>query len=204
MFIKENKNRILCFLGLCLIVPFTTLFFSFKKGQTKKQIDFLSVSKDDKSSEMVESAEIVIKDLILKEIERHKGLEVVINASEGKILHLTDKIECKNINCALSDNKNKVADLQADKAVIYKATKDVLLSGQMKGHLYEMIIEGQDINYNYSNQTLVTDKEMVFKHSVFYLIAQKSFLDLKSNKITMSGGIQSEILNFSAGNGSRD
>jgi len=207
MFIKSIKNKRMFFLGLILLFIGTGWFWMCKKTVPKdisskivKSEIKLDLCNSRQSGCLEENAEIIIKDLILKEVEKHKGLEFVINASEGKILNSTDKIECKNIACVLNNNHKKVADLRSNNAVIQKTTKNVFLSGPTVGHTCDMTICGQDISYNYSNQMLTTKKEISYSHQLFSLIAKKSYVDLKNNKIVMSGGVRSEFLNGPAGN----
>lgn len=208
MLIKNNRTKISIFLGLSVLFIAAGCFLIYKRPDSKemsskiiKTESKLDLSNSRQGGCLEENAEIVIKDLILKEVEKHKGLEFVINASEGKILNSADKIECKNITCVLNNNHKKVADLRSSNAVIHKTTKNVFLSGATVGHTCDMTICGQDISYNYSNQMLTTEKEMRYSHQLFSLIAQKSYVDIKNNKIVMSGGVKSEFLNGSAGNG---
>lgn len=201
MFINSTRNKILCLLFLSCFVTVACWLWLYKK--TDSEDSPIKIIKPDikQCACPDENAEIVIKDLILKEVEKHKGLEVTINASEGKILNSTDKIECKNISCSLNNDHKKIADLRANNAIIQKTTKNVFLSGTTVGHTYDMTIHGQDISYNYSSQMLTTDKEVCYAHQLFSLVAQKSCVDLKNSKILMSGGVRSEILNSPAGNG---
>ncbi|MFH1254706.1 MAG: LPS export ABC transporter periplasmic protein LptC [bacterium] len=202
--IKDIRNKILCFFSLGLFVLGTAWFWLHKNTEPKQTPPRVIKSEVKPNGCLEENAEIVIKDLILKEVEKHKGLEFVINASEGKILNSTDKIECKNIACVLNNNHKKTADLRSNNAVIHKTTKNVFLSGNTVGHTCDMTICGQDISYNYSSQMLTTNKEISYSHQLFSLIAKKSHVDLKSNKIVMSGGVKSEFLNSSAGNRNAD
>lgn len=208
MLIKSIKNKKMFFLGLSLLFIVTGWFWMCKRPFFKeasptivKSETKLDLCKSRQSGCLEENAEIIIKDLILKEVEKHKGLEFVINASEGKILNSTDKIECKNIACVLNNNHKKVADLRSNNAVIQKTTKNVFLSGTTVGHTCDMTICGRDISYNYSNQMLSTKKEICYSHKLFSLVAKKSHVELKNNKIIMSGGVRSEFLNGPAGNG---
>lgn len=195
MFLNIFKNKTLCFVGLSVIVPGIFWFWPFKKNKSAQQP--CKVVLDEKCTGTTENAEIIIKDLILKEIEKQKKIEVVVNAGEGKILNSTDKIECKNIRCALKNQNIKIADLHANDAIIQKNTKNVLLSGATVGHIYDMTIQGCDIEFNYSTQTLSTDKESNYSHKNFMISAKKSLVDIKQNKIIMSNGVKSEIVNSS-------
>ena len=197
---KNIQNVILC--GFVFFGIGFGLYYFWKPEKIVVPSQNVGFVKSDEchNSDTNENAEIVIKDLILKEIEKHKGLEVVVNAREGKILNSTDKIECKNINCALNDNNKQIADLRSDSALIHKTTKNVLLSGPTFGHFYDIRIDGQDISYNYSNQTLVTNKKISYHHKHFSMLAKKSSVDLKNHKITMSGGVESTFLSGPACN----
>lgn len=198
---KNIKYIILC--GVIFLSVFFGIvcFWSFEKTYSPNHVVQIIKPENNKIEDLNEKAEIIIKDLILKEIEKHKGLAVIVNAREGKILNSTDKIECKNITCALSDNDNQIADLKSDNALIHKSTKNVLLSGPASGHFYDISINGQDINYNYLNQTLTTNKKIQYQHKYFSMSTNKSLVDLKYNKITMLDGVVCTILNGSASHG---
>lgn len=196
------KNKILCFVGLSVIAPGIFWFWPSKKTNIIEQPSKV-VLEEKITPPTTENAEIIIKDLILKEIEKQKKLEVVVNASEGKILNSTDKIECKNITCALKHQTVKIADLHANNAIIQKNTKNIFLAGGTVGHIYDMTIQGYDIRFNSSNQTLSTNKESIYTHKNFMLSAKKSLVDIKQNKIILSNGVKSEILNSSASNNHR-
>lgn len=208
MLVKNTKNKslylfVMVFFGITIFAAGVCWFLFYKKEQQKSPLKIIQ-SKAKQNTCSDENAEIVIKDLILKEVEKHKGLEVIINASEGKILNSTDKIECKNISCSLNNGSRKIADLRANNAIIHKTTKNIFLSGTTVGHTYDMTVNGNDISYNYSSHMLTTNKEVSYTHKFFSLIAQKSYVDLKNSKIVMSGGVRSEFLNGPAGNDNAD
>ncbi len=187
------KNKLLCLVVASIAISGIFLFWPFKKEPTIK--NFSKTDLEGKYTGTTENAEIIIKDLLLKEIEKQKNLEVVVNAGEGKILNSTDKIKCKNITCSLKNQNMKVADLHANNATIEKNTKNVLLSGPTVGHIYDMTIKGCDIQFTHSTQTLSTNKESLYSHKNFILSAQISLIDIKKNTIMMSNGVKSEIIN---------
>lgn len=169
-------------------------------SENKKLVEATLPNQDSQENKSTENAEIIIKDLILKEIERHKGLEVIINAREGKIIHSDDKIECKNIRCCLSNKSGQIADLMSSNAQIDKANKNVFLTGNTTVHFDDITINSQEVYYNYSNQKLRAEKQTKYEHPNFSLLAQHSKIDLKKNEIKMSGGVKSEFLNCSTEN----
>jgi LPS export ABC transporter protein LptC len=197
---KDIKNKSIYFIGISFAIVLMVWVWFPKKDAIQKSVVKIINPEQIPNKQPGESAEIVIKDLILKEVEKHKGLEVVVNASEGKILNSTDKIECKNIYCALNNNYKQIADVHAYNAVINKTNKNVFLTGSTVGHTCDVTITGQDITYNYSNQTLTTNKKTSYCHEFFSLTAQQSVVDLKNSKFTMSGGVTSEISNGPTGN----
>lgn len=174
------------------------LFNKITYEETTGDSDYSQKDCSDKEKQEIndsENAEIIIKDLILKEIEKHKSLQVIINAHEGKIIHSDNTIECKKIKCSLCDKNRQIADLMSENATIDKTTKNVLLNGETIVHFDNMTINGNDIYYNYSNQTLNTDKKTKYNHPNFNISAQQSRIDFKKNEINMSGGVKSEFLN---------
>lgn len=142
-----------------------------------------------------ENAEIIIRDLILKEIEKQKGLQVIINADEGKIIHSDDKIQCKSIHCSLCNKNKQIAELTASDAIINKATKNIFLNGNAIVHFDDITINSQEVYYSYSSQQLSTTRQTEYEHPNFKLLAQQSTIDFKKSEIKMSGGVQSVFSN---------
>lgn len=182
---------------------FVILFNNFIFSDTSESKDLAVVEQQRgtlKSDYNAENAEIIIKDLILKEIEKHNGLKVIINAREGKIVHSDDRVECKLIKCCLCNQEKQIADLMASNAQIDKTKKNVFLTGNTIIHFEAMTINSQAVSYNYSEQKLYTQKQTKYEHPNFNLLAQQSKIDLKKSEIQMSGGVKSEFLNCSAKN----
>jgi LPS export ABC transporter protein LptC len=199
---KNTSNKAFIIL---IVFSITTiaLFFVFNfSGYSveKKRFELLKSRKQNTDSVSVDNAEIIIKDLILKEIEKHKGLQVVINACEGKIIHSEDKIECTNIKCFLSSQEKEIANLVANTAIIDKASKNIFLSGDTVVRFNDITMIGQDVFYNYSSQVLSTKEQTKYCHPNFFVLAQQSTIDIKKNIICMGGGVKSEILNHPASN----
>ncbi|KKQ32564.1 MAG: hypothetical protein US49_C0006G0015 [candidate division TM6 bacterium GW2011_GWF2_37_49] len=186
------------FSGSFFLVVLFSRFIFLDNSENKNLAEIMAPSEDSQSDKSTENAEIVIKDLILKEIEKHKGLQVIINAREGKIIHSDDKIECKHIKCCLCDKNRQIADLVASDAQIDKANKNVFLIGDTVVHFEEITINSQAVNYNYSEQKLCAEKQTKYEHPNFSILAQHSKIDLKKSEIQMSGGVKSEFLNCSA------
>ena len=69
------------------------------------------------------------------------------------------------------------------------------MQGEVRGNFKELNILGSDINYNFSAQTLETDKTITYTYPQLKLTAQQSFIDLRDNRIEMSGGVITEICN---------
>jgi len=138
-------------------------------------------------------ASITIKDFTLKELEKSKELEVIINAKECNFIHTSDMVMCTHVTCTLFDHKNISASLKTDKAFVNRTQKAIFLSGSVLGHMKDLIIHGSDIYYNFLQQTLTTDKSIMYTHPDFSLCSHQSFIDLKNNRIEMSNGVVSEF-----------
>ncbi len=140
-------------------------------------------------------AEITIKNISFKDIEHKKGYELTVNAGESKFFYTPNTVECNNIECSLTHNQNDtVAHLNASKALINRSAKSIFLSGPVLGNLKELVITGNNIVYDFAQQTLSTNQALIYKHPEFNLQAPKSFVHLKNNSITMDGGVTSEFI----------
>lgn len=137
---------------------------------------------------------ITIKDLTLKELEKNKELEVIINAHECKFLQPSDMVECAQVTCTLLDHKVPSALLKTDKAFINRAKKNIFFSGSVFGTVKDIVIQGNDINYNFSQQILYTDKTTTYHHPDFSIHAKKSFIDIKNNRIELFDGVINEFI----------
>ena len=172
--IKMKKNNtifsiiiISLFSGAFFFVVLFNKFIFSDNSENKDLAEIIAPSEDSQSDKCAENAEIIIKDLVLKEIEKHKGLQVIINAREGKIIHSDDKIACKLIKCCLCDKDKQIADLMASDAQIDKTNKNVFLTGDTVVHFDDITINSQAVNYNYSEQKLCAEKQTKYEHPNF-------------------------------------
>ncbi len=138
-------------------------------------------------------ASITIKDLTLKEFEKSKALELVVNAKECKLLHTSDTVECDQVTCTLLDHKVQSALLKTDKAFVDRTKKTIFFAGNVLGYMKDLVVQGADIYYNFLQQTLKTDKNALYSHPDFSISCQQSFIDLKNNRIEMAGGVVNEF-----------
>ena len=128
----------------------------------------------------------------------------ILTSKEGRIFKKTNEIECKDSVCSLIRNNKEIATLKSIKSLVNRNSKNIFLNGPVDGNFSELEFYGQDVNYNFSNQTIKTDKSLTYNYPNFSLTAQKSVFDLKENKIEMDGGIKSEILNNPTSNNRRN
>ena len=75
-----------------------------------------------------------------------------------------------------------------------KKKKIIFLQGKVLGYFYELNIEGNDLNYDFSNQIITTSKETTYNYPKLHFIAKKSLFDIKENTIEMINGVKCEIL----------
>lgn len=161
---------------------------------TKSPIPLKRVAEQSHSARQQEPvARITIKDFTLKELEKSKELEVVIKAKECNLMHTADTIECSNVICTLIDHEKISASLRTGKAFVNRAQKTIFLFGDVLGVMKDLELYGTDINYNFSQQTLATDKSITISHPDFSVESHQSFIDLKNNKVQMSHGVFSEF-----------
>ncbi len=148
----------------------------------------------ERSSSQSAFASITIKDLTLKELEKNKDLEVIVNAKECNFLQSSDIVECSQVTCTLLDHKVPSAHLVTDKAHINRTQKNIYFPGAVQGNMKDFAIDGASINYDFSQQTLQTNQNTIYTHPDFKISSQKSFIDIKNNRIELSGGVINEFI----------
>jgi LPS export ABC transporter protein LptC len=184
--------------GASLLFCMVLFMFWYTKTPQKPQLQnpeqFNSaVAEIERTSSQEVFTNITITNLTLKELERTKELEVIVNAQECKFLQPSDTIECSQVTCTLLDHQLPRAQLKTDKALINRTQKTILFSGSVFGNIKDVVIHGTDINYNFSQQILRTDKNTEYTHPDFYISAQKSFVDIKGNYFELYGGVINEF-----------
>jgi hypothetical protein len=136
-------------------------------------------------------AEVVIKGLKLKDIEKSKGYEVTIDAQESKFFYVPNTVECYRVWCTLHEHQQAVAFFKSDRALVNRTQKSVFLSGVVNGTFKGLVLSGKNIFYNFSQQTLSTQDAFSCQHPEFYVCAKKSFANMKDNTIAFGGNVQS-------------
>jgi len=136
---------------------------------------------------------IAIKNITLHETDKNKKYELIVTAEESTFHHIDDSIECNHVTCSIVHNGAHIAALSAEKSLLNRLAHCVTLTGLVKGTLKELGLYGCDITYNFSTQTVSTDKTTTYTHPQFLFSAQKSFVYVNEQKIEMSGGVHSEF-----------
>ncbi len=136
---------------------------------------------------------IIIKDIVLKERGKNKQYELTVKAKESTVYHATDKIECTSVACSITHQGKSIAQLTAEKSIVDRQAKNVIFAGPVKGMFKDIVMQGHDINYNFSQQFIATDQQATYTHESFNLSAQQSFVDINSQKIILKNGVRSEF-----------
>lgn len=144
-----------------------------------------------------------IKNVVLKEFEKSKAYEVIVNAEECRYFQINNLIECLQVTCTLLNQNNETAHIKTDHAMINQAAQNILLGGTVTCKFKDILLTGMDITYNYSQQTLLTTKNAHYQHPAFSITAQESFVDIKNNKFILSGNVINEFLYSPTSNNSR-
>ncbi|MCK4650849.1 LPS export ABC transporter periplasmic protein LptC [Candidatus Babeliales bacterium] len=190
------------------IVTFFLITFYFKKNIKIKSINkkYLEkkikklVAKKDKNN--LTLPQIIIKEFKMKETSKNKHESWKLISREGKIYKTSNIIECENVSCQLKRGKEEIASIYSYKSILDRNKKNIFLTGKVTGNFKELKIEGSDINYNFSNQTIKTKKVLNYTYPNFNITAAESYFDIKKNRIKMSKGIKTEISNNTTSNNS--
>lgn len=137
--------------------------------------------------------DITIKNFTFKEYEKNKAYAFIINAAEGRFFQAQDTILCNAISCTLLNNNDQVAHIKASNASIKQSTKDVFIHGLVQGNFKELTMQATDMHYNFSTNTITTEKPIYYQHPHASFSAQKSSINIKEYSIAMDGGVQSEF-----------
>jgi|GEM_PF-5808052 hypothetical protein len=154
------------------------------------------------NSQNINSPEITIKEITLKNKEADKNYEVTVTAKEGKFFYLPSTLECSYLNCILTTGQQVIAKLYADKALVNQNNKTVIFPGPVSGHFEDLSIRAENILYNFGQQTIDKAHNVFYYHPDFYLYAPNSSVQIKNNFIFMSGGVKSEFSQSPTGNNS--
>jgi hypothetical protein len=145
---------------------------------------------------------ITVKDITLHECEKRKGYELVVKAHESKFCPSSGSVECCSVMCNITRNGTSVAALHAEKSLIDRIARHVIFAGPVAGSLKDLQVQGFDLQYNFSTQTVQTNKKICYKHPSFTLQAGASIVDVNAQKIVMVNGVCSEFLYSTAADNS--
>jgi LPS export ABC transporter protein LptC len=162
----------------------------FKIGLPKKQV--IAKKENQKNSP---SPEMIIKGFSIQENLKNKDEVLILNSEEGRVFRKSNQIECINLSCNLHRKENEIAQLKSKNALVDRDKKIVFLQGKVLGYFYELNIEGNDMNYDFSNQIIKTEQPINYIHPNLNLIAKQSTFDIKESQIEMNGGVKCKILN---------
>jgi LPS export ABC transporter protein LptC len=209
--LKKRLHKILfLFLPLTLLITSSVVIsFGFKKKTikthhlnkkklTEKIKEFIDQNQE--KNTFCAMPEIIIREFKMKHACDNKKESWAISSKIGKIYKISNKIDCSNVLCQLRIKNQEIAQLHSDKSIVNRNNKNIFLCGPVTGNFRELKINGQDINYNFSDQTISSEKPLHYAYPNFHLKAKQSCLYLNKNKIEMSGGIRTEILNNTTGN----
>lgn len=194
--IKNLVTSITCCALLTLIIGI--IFYLQKPRPIPEQPTTIHNTKLTSTQESITG--VTIKNVVLKEFEKNKIYEIIVNAQECKFSPTNNLIECLQVTCTLLNRKKEAAYIQTDTATIDKATQNIFFGGNVTGQYNDLFINTSDIIYNYNNQQLITKKQASYFHPLFNISAQQSSIDIKKNRIELTGNVINEFLYRSTGN----
>lgn len=196
---KQFKIIILSFLIPLLLVTSISVvsyFLDYKKNASK-----IEASKNAKIEAQPEKVPLTIKGFSLHEMDKNRVYEFFIKAREGKLSHISNKVDCYDIECWLKNRGIDTAFLTAEHSIVKRDSKQFFLVGPVNGWVRDVKIQGSDIAYDFETQKIVTKNKTTFIHPCFWFCSQQSVIDLKSDEFQMDGGVKTEFLQSPAGDG---
>jgi len=132
---------------------------------------------------------ISINDIVLKEFEKSKNIEVVIKAQQCSFVQPSDTLECATVTCTLLQEKNTQATLTAPQAHLNRTEKTLHLAGGITGTLRELTFITDHLCYHFGEHMVHIESSAHYQHPFFSITATKSFVDVKKNQLSFSGGV---------------
>jgi LPS export ABC transporter protein LptC len=140
-----------------------------------------------------QAPQIKIQNFSMQEIDQNKSDIWTLNSREGHIFKTSNQIECFDVVCKLIRNNQLIAQLKSCQSLLDRNKKNIFMFGEVKGNFKNLNIFGFDFSYNFSTQLIKTDKMATITYPRLKVMSNQSFVDLRNNKIEMSGGIKTEI-----------
>ena len=192
MFVENKKSRFYLLITSLVIPLIAVSVWALFAYIDKQNCEKLSGETKQAQAEITRP-EITIKNITLKDTEDQKGYELTVNARESKFYYTPNTVECNNVECSVKDQVSEVAQISAHKALVNRNNKVIFLAGPVLGHIKDITISGNNISYDFSSHTLSTHHALTYHHQDFQLSAPSSTLQLKQNRIEMSGGVTSNF-----------
>jgi LPS export ABC transporter protein LptC len=143
---------------------------------------------------------VTIKNITLREHEKKKGYELVVTAQESLLHPSSDVVECRGVTGTIIRYGTHVACVSAEKSVINRIDREIFFHGDVQGSFKDIFMHGADIVYNFATQKVRTDRTITYTHPFFQMTANKSRVDVSTQKIVLSGGVSSLFLYCAATN----
>ena len=102
-----------------------------------------------------------------------------------------NEVECTNVFCKLTTNKNTIATLQAKKAYINQQTKSMFLPGLVHGSFKNWSLDKQDVFYDAAKRTIAAINTKLTSKTGVSVQAPQSTVDLDKEIILLENGVQS-------------
>jgi hypothetical protein len=195
----RQKHIVLIILFL-LVMSSIICYFAFVPQQNSP-ITQVPITQTDNQITSTAPA-ITIKDMQLHESEKKKGYELIVNAKESQFNQIANTIECNTVTCSIFQHGIHVAHINSSKSLIDRVSKNVTFAGSVHGLFKELTMHGSDICYNFSTNTVQTDKTMTYTHPFFNFSAKQCNVNIASQKIIMGNGVRSEFLYSAASHNS--
>ena len=183
-----NNNHIkliLIIISIALALSIVLSLRSCRRRPTKTSVPSFIVKNQP------QSAEIILKQTDLYLFGKKNIKDCQIQADESKLFPSHNEIECTNVFCKLTTNKDTVATLQAEKAYINQQTKSMFLPGLVHGSFKNWSLDKQDVFYDAKKRTISAINTKLTSKTGVSIQAPQSTVDLDKEIILLENGVQS-------------
>jgi len=181
----NNQNKFYVLIAGLTILALTFVTFHFLRKDPKPN-HYVSIDKKEKE------AVVIAHNITLKELSPNKVKGWEVTSKTAKFFKNKKDIECNGVNCKLIMKNNEIADLHSEKTKINKS-KDIFLEGPVNGNFDKFQISGKNFEYSFKNHILSTSFPLYLEHPCLKISSKRTFIDLKSKKITLLEEIKSEF-----------
>lgn len=162
----------------------------YKEQLPEKKI---STTIDIKKEHNIKEPEVILNNFKLQQVNKDKKENWILTATNGKIFHYSNQVECENLKCIFTKDNKIIANLNSKNGFVDQDKKEANLLGDVFGNFHDLQIKGKNIQYDFENHIIKTKDKTFYKHPRFTMLTNSSITDVKKNRITIENGIETEF-----------